>query len=319
MTNNAVDILTLLDFPPVTDQRLREHFTVHDLHKAADPEAFLAEMAPKIRGIATMGHLPCREDLIARLPELEIISCFAVGVDGVDVAAASKRDVIVTNTPAVLNDCVADLAMGLTIATLRQIPQADRFVRTQEWLGPSGPGSYPLTRSLKGKTMGILGLGRIGLETATRAQAFGMKIAYHNRNRRDDVDFDYYDTPEKLARAADVVVVLCPGGAATRHVVNKAVLDALGPDSFLVSISRGSCVDEAALVDALVNRRIAGAAMDVYENEPAVPEVLKTLDNVVLAPHMGSATIETRKAMGDLMIDNLIAHFAGKPVLTRFN
>jgi lactate dehydrogenase-like 2-hydroxyacid dehydrogenase len=316
MSNSAVDVLALLEFPDFTDKRLRRHFTVHDLHLAKDPQAFLAEVAPKIRGVVTMGQVGCPGDIIRALPNLELISCFAVGVDLVDLKTARERGVLVTNTPDVLNDCVADLAMGLTIALLRQIPQADQFVRTKEWLGPSGPGSYPLTRSLKGKTMGIVGLGRIGLETAMRAQGFGMKIAYHNRNKRDDVDFAYHATPVALAENCDVMVLLCPGGPATKHLVNKAVLDALGPDGYLVSISRGSVVDEPALVDALVDRRIGGAALDVFENEPVVPAVLKTLDNVVLAPHMGSGTIETRTAMGDLMIDNLIAHFAGKPVLT---
>lgn len=316
MSTNAPDVLALTELPPFTDRRLREHFSVHDLHLADDPKALLAEVAPKLRGIATMGHVGCPADIIAALPRLEIIACFAVGVDAVDMKAARERRIVVTNTPDVLNDCVADLAMGLTIAVLRRIPHADTFTRTQPWTGLTGACAYPLTRSLKGKTMGIVGLGRIGLETAKRAQAFGMKIAYHNRNRRDDVDFAYHDTPAKLAAACDVMVLLCPGGAATRHLVNREVLDALGPDGYLVSVSRGTVVDEAALIEALAADRIAGAALDVYEQEPHVPDALKRLENVVLTPHVGSATIETRTAMGDLMIDNLIAHFSGRPPLT---
>lgn len=316
MSSNAVDVLALAEFPDFTDKRLRQHFTVHDLDLAKDPRAFLAEVAPKVRGVATMGNIGCSAEIIAQLPKLEIIACFAVGVDAVDLKASRARNIIVTNTPDVLNACVADLTMGLTIAVLRRLPHADQFTRTQPWTGLTGACSYPLTRSLRGKTMGIVGLGRIGLETATRAQAFGMKIAYCNRSRRDDVDFAYYDTPAKLAAASDVLVLLCPGGAATRHLVNREVLDALGPQGYLVSVSRGTVVDEAALVRALAERRIAGAAMDVFEHEPKVPDELKQLDNVVLTPHVGSATIETRTAMGDLMIDNLIAHFAGKPVPT---
>lgn len=314
MSTNAVEVVALIDFPEVTDKRLRENFTVHNLYEADDADAMLRQLAPTVRGVATMGQIGCSAEIMAALPNLEIISCFAVGVDAVDMPAARERSITVTNTPDVLNDCVADLAVGLTIALLRDIPNADRFVRTQPWYTPT---DYPLTRALGGKTLGVIGLGRIGLGAAQRAQAFGMNIAYHNRNKRDDVDFAYYATPVELAANSDVVVLLCPGGPATEHLVDKEVLDALGPDGFLVSISRGTVVDEAALVDAIVDKRIAGAAMDVFEHEPQVADELKRAENVILTPHMGSGTRETRAAMGNLMIDNLIAHFSGKPVLTR--
>lgn len=314
MNTNQVEILALIDFPEVTDKRLKENFVVHELDKADDKDALLKDLAPRLRGIATMGQIGCSAEIMAALPNLEIISCYAVGVDAVDMPAARERDIIVTNTPDVLNDCVADLAIGLTISLLRDIPNADQFVRTQPWYTPT---DYPLTRSLGGKTLGVVGLGRIGLGAAKRAQAFGMNIAYHNRSKRDDVDFAYYATPAELAANCDVMVLLCPGGPATQHLVNKEVLDALGPDGYLVSISRGTVVDETTLVDALVNNRIAGAAMDVFEHEPQVPDALKQARNVILTPHMGSGTAETRAAMGNLMIDNLIAHFSGKPVLTR--
>ncbi|MEQ9641944.1 MAG: 2-hydroxyacid dehydrogenase [Alphaproteobacteria bacterium] len=314
MSGNQVEVVALIDFPEVTDKRLRENFVVHNLYEADDQAAMLKELAPRVRGVATMGQIGCTAEIMAALPNLEIISCYAVGVDAVDMPAAREHDVIVTNTPDVLNDCVADLAVGLTISLLRDIPNADHFVRNEPWYTPT---DYPLTRALGGKTLGVVGLGRIGMGAAKRAQAFGMNIAYHNRSKRDDVDFAYYASPAELAANCDVMVLLCPGGPATQHLIDKDVLDALGPDGFLVSISRGTVVDEAALVDALVNNRIAGAAMDVFEHEPQVPDALKQARNVILTPHMGSGTRETRAAMGNLMIDNLIAHFSGKPVLTR--
>jgi lactate dehydrogenase-like 2-hydroxyacid dehydrogenase len=247
------------------------------------------------------------------LPKLEIISNFGVGVDAIDLEAAKQRGIIVTNTPDVLNDCVADTAMALTVSVMRRFPQAEVYLRAGSW---AGKGAYPLTVSLGGKTMGILGLGRIGEAIARRAQAFGMKIRYHNR-RKKDVAYPYDPDPVALARNCDVLMVVTPGGAETEKLVNAKVLDALGPQGYLVNIARGSVVDEPVLLKYLQEKRIAGAGLDVFADEPRVPPGFFTLENAVLLPHVGSATTETRTAMGNLQVDNLLAHFAGRPVLTR--
>jgi len=247
------------------------------------------------------------------LPKLEIISNFGVGVDSIDLEAARKRKVIVTNTPDVLNDCVADTTLALTLNVMRRFPQAEAYLRSGFW---GTRGAYPLTSSLGGKVMGILGLGRIGEAIAQRAQAFGMKIHYHNRNKKD-VPYTYAADAVALARASDVLVVVTPGGAGTRHIVNAKVLDALGAEGYLVNISRGSTVDEAALLRCLQAGKIAGAGLDVFENEPNIDPRFFALENAVVLPHVGSATVETRTAMGNLQIENLRLHFAGKPVRTR--
>lgn len=266
-----------------------------------------------MRGVATFGPGGADAALMDALPKLEIISNFGVGVDSIDLDAAKQRKIIVTNTPDVLNDCVADTAMALTVNVVRKFPQAEGHLRAGHW---AAKGSYPLTTSLAGKTMGILGLGRIGEEIAKRAQAFGMKIRYHNRDRKK-VSYAYDADVLSLAKQSDVLLVATPGGAGTQHIVNAKVLAALGPEGFLVNISRGSTIDEPALIAALQNKRIAGAGLDVFENEPSVDPRFFALDNAVVFPHVASATVETRTAMGNLQIENLRRHFAGKPVLTR--
>ena len=296
-----------------TQERLDREFNCHRLHEAADRAAFLKELAPRVRGLATFGPAGADAKLMDALPKLEIISNFGVGVDAIDLAAARQRRILVTNTPDVLNDCVADTAMALTLNVMRRFPQSEGHLRAGQWVAKGG---YPLTTSLGGKTMGILGLGRIGEAIATRAQSFGMKIRYHNRHRKD-VAFPYDADPVALATNADVLMIVTPGGSGTEKLVGAKVLDALGPHGFLVNIARGSVVDEPALLRYLQERRIAGAGLDVFADEPRVPPAFFVLDNAVLLPHVGSATAETRTAMGDLQVDNLLAHFAGKPVLTR--
>ena len=296
-----------------TQKRLDAEFTCHKLHEAADRAAFLKQHAPNVRGLATFGPAGADAALMDALPKLEIISNFGVGVDAIDLDAAKKRRIIVTNTPDVLNDCVADTAMALTVNVMRKFPQAEVYLRAGHW---AAKGAYPLTTSLGGKTMGILGLGRIGEDIAKRAQAFGMKIRYHNRNKKD-VAYPYDGDAVALARNSDVLMVVTPGGAATDKLVNAQVLDALGPEGYLVNIARGSVVDEPVLLKYLQEKRIAGAGLDVFADEPKVPPAFFALDNAVLFPHVGSATTETRTAMGNLQVDNLVAHFAGKPVLTR--
>jgi lactate dehydrogenase-like 2-hydroxyacid dehydrogenase len=283
-----------------------------NLWQATNPEALVDSAGPEVRAIVTTGERGASAALIERLPRLEIVACFGVGYDGIDVEACRARGVRVTNTPDVLSRDVADMGLGLILMTLRRMAEADRFVRRGGWL----EGAHPLGTCLAGKKLGIIGLGRIGLELAKRARAVDMIPAYHNRRQRADVDLPYFATPVALAEWADVLVLACPGGAATWHLVNAAVLDALGPDGWLVNIARGSVVDEAALVAALQAGRLKGAGLDVFADEPRVPEALLAMENVVLQPHNASATEETRDAMAALVVANLEAHFAGRDLLT---
>jgi lactate dehydrogenase-like 2-hydroxyacid dehydrogenase len=292
-------------------EALQEVFVVHDRTHQLDPAQF-ATIAPRIRAIAGGGESKVGADLLAQLPALEMISIFGVGYDGVDVAAARARGVPVTNTPDVLTEEVADLGISLMLSIARRVPQADKFVRDGKW--PSGP--FPLTRRVSGARLGIVGLGRIGQAIADRASAFGMSIAYTTRTRREDSAYTYYPSAEALAREVDFLMVITPGGAGTRHLINAQVLAALGAKGYLINVARGSVVDESALVHAVTTGVIAGAALDVFAEEPNVPEALRNCDKVVLTPHMASGTWETRGAMADLAFANLQAHFAGKPLLT---
>jgi lactate dehydrogenase-like 2-hydroxyacid dehydrogenase len=294
-----------------TLERLLNEFTAVKLWEAPDRDAAL-KAAAHIRGLAHFGHGRVDGKLMDALPKLEIVSNFGVGVDQIDLEAAKQRKIIVTNTPDVLNDCVADCAMALVLNTLRKFPQSEAYLRAGYW--PT-KGPYPLCTSLGGKTLGVLGLGRIGEAIAKRALGFGMKIRYHNRNKKN-VPYAYDADLVTLARNSDVLVVVTPGGAGTAKLVNAKVLDALGPDGYLVNVARGSVVDEAVLLKYLQDKRIAGAGLDVFEHEPKVPPEFFALDNAVLFPHVASATVETRKAMGDLQVENLHLHFAGKPVKT---
>ena len=294
-----------------TMERLQSEFAPVKLWEASDRDAAL-KGAAHIRGLAHFGHARVDGKLMDALPKLEIISNFGVGVDQIDLEAAKKRGIIVTNTPNVLNECVADCAMSLVLNTLRKFPGSESYLRAANW---AARGPYPLTTSLGGKVMGVLGLGRIGEAIAQRAQAFGMKIRYYNRNRKN-VPYDYDPDLVTLAKNSDVLMVVTPGGAGTAKLVNAAVLDALGPRGYLINVARGSVVDEMVLLRYLQEKKIAGAGLDVFENEPKVPAEFFTLDNAVLYPHVASATVETRKAMGDLQVENLHLHFAGKPVKT---
>jgi lactate dehydrogenase-like 2-hydroxyacid dehydrogenase len=307
-----VEILSLGPFYAPAFELMEQEFTVHKLWQAKDPATLVAEVGGRVRGIQAMHSNKTDAKLMDALPKLEIISCFGVGVDGVDLNAAKERGLMVTNTPEVLNECVADLAMGLTLATVRRISLGDRYVRAGRWL----KGPLPFTHSMGGKIMGILGYGRIGKAIAKRAEAFGMRIVYHGRKPQPDVAHKYYASLTGMARDCDVLMAICPGGAATRHIVNAEVMQALGPEGTLINVARGSVVDEQALVRALADGSLGAAGLDVFESEPKVPEALFTMDQVVLQPHVASATHETRMAMGVLTADNLRAHFAGKPVLT---
>ena len=294
-----------------TLERLQNEFTAVNLWEAPDRAAAL-KAAAHMRALAHFGHSKVDGKLMDALPKLELISNFGVGVDQIDLEAAKKRNITVTNTPDVLNDCVADTAIALVLNTLRKFPQSEAYLRSGFW--PTR-GTYPLTTSVGGKTLGILGLGRIGEAIAKRAQAFGMKIRYHNRNKKN-VPYPYDADPVTLAKNSDVLLAVTPGGAGTAKLVNAKVLDALGPQGYLVNVARGSVVDELVLLRYLQEKKIAGAGLDVYEHEPQVPPGFFALDNAVLFPHVASATVETRKAMGDLQVENLHLHFAGKPVKT---
>ncbi len=293
-------------------RQLDENFTNHSVWSLAEPDKRIDEVAAGIRGIATSGHRGTSAALMDRLPKLEIISCFGVGVDAIDLKAAQQRGIAVTNTPDVLTDAVAELAIGLMLASARRIAAGDRFVRAGQWL----KGPLPLTVKVTGARLGILGMGRIGRAIADLAAGFGMTIGYHGP-RRKDVTHRYYERLAELAADSDFLIVACPGGASTARLVDAAVLKALGPAGTLVNVSRGSVVDEPALVAALQDGSLGAAALDVFADEPRVPPALLALENVVLSPHAGSATHATRAAMGQLVVDNLRAHFAGQPLLTR--
>jgi len=270
------------------------------------------EHADQIRALATRGDLGASKELIAQLPKLEIIACNGVGVDAIDFNSTRTRGIKVSNTPDVLNDDVADLTLGLMLGISRQIAKGDAFVRSGQWATTG----WPLQMKMSGKRLGLLGMGRIGQAIAKRAEAFSMPVAYHTRNKRDDVGYAYYPALTELARDSDYLVAILPGGAGTQNIINAEVLKALGPTGIFVNVARGTVADEEALLQALENKTIAGAALDVYWNEPKINPRFFALENALLHPHGGSATLDTRKAMGKLVRDNLAAHFAGKPLLT---
>ncbi|WCT72481.1 2-hydroxyacid dehydrogenase [Sphingomonas naphthae] len=292
------DLYLMAPLIPHTVAALESRFRIH----RSDPP-------PSTRAIACGGTTVIDAASMDRLPNLGIIACCAVGYDGVDTAAAAARGIRVTNTPDVLTDDVADLAIGLILALERRIAFADRLVRGGGW-------AMPLSRKVSGRRIGIFGLGRIGHAIARRAAPFAGEILYTARSEKADVPYRYCPDITALAAASDILVLAAPGGDATRAIVDANVLAALGADGVLVNVSRGSLVDEPALIAALEAGGIAGAALDVFADEPHVPEALRAMDQVVLTPHLGSATQDTRRAMGELTVANLDAFFAGKPLLT---
>jgi hydroxypyruvate reductase len=305
------DIVLVVPIYAGAVQQLDRDYTVHRLWEAKHRSTFLAEVKDRVRAIVT-GPGRVDAELMAALPKTEIIATQSVGTDHIDLAAAKARGIPVTNTPDVLTDDVADLAMALVLAVARRVVVGDRFVRDRKWL----QANLPLATKVGGATMGVVGLGRIGQAIAKRAEAFGMKVVYYGPRAKADVTHRYYSDLVAMARDVDYLVVSCPGGPGTRHLVNAEVLKALGTEGVVVNISRGSVIEEAALVEMLRDGKLGGAGLDVFADEPRVPEALLALENVVLQPHVGSATHATRGAMGQLVIDNLKAHFAGKPLLT---
>ncbi|MEM0908274.1 MAG: 2-hydroxyacid dehydrogenase [Pseudomonadota bacterium] len=307
------DLLIMKPLLQSVHDALEETFTVHKLYEADDATSFLTNIGTKIKGVATDGHTGCPPEILNKLPKLEIISSFGVGYDAIDTEDCRARGIRVTNTPDVLTDAVAEITLGLMLALCRRIPQADQYVRGGRW---HTEGNFGLTGELTGKTLGILGLGRIGKEVGRRAQAFKMNVVYHGRTDQPHEPLPYFADLTEMAKACDWLVSIVPGGAATNKLINKDVMEALGPEGMLVNVGRGATVDEEELIKALQDGRLGGAALDVFEDEPRVPEVFYTMDNVVLSPHQGSATHKTRWAMGDLVVRNLRAHFQGLPTIT---
>jgi lactate dehydrogenase-like 2-hydroxyacid dehydrogenase len=304
---------------PVIDA-LGSSYTLHKLWEMPDPQAFLEINAPRIDVIVTAGSILASGMTFAidaafmeRFPALKLVANHGVGYDTIDAKWAAAHGIMVTNTPDVLTEETADTGFGLLLNTVRQFPAAERWLRGGLW---EAKGPFQLTATLRDKTLGILGLGRIGKAIARRGEAFGLKIAYCGRTKQEGVDYAYYASPRELAAACDILMVAAPGGADTKNIVDADVLDALGPEGFLINIARGSLVDEPALLDALHERRIAGAGLDVFVREPHVPSEFLSLDNVVLLPHVGSATHATRAAMAKLLLDNVDAYATGRKVLT---
>src|SRR4051812_1967619 len=301
-----IDILQLVPLRPEVQKELAARYRLHG-------KADFDKVADIVRGCVTNGHSGPPPEMIDRMPKLEIIASASVGYDGIPVEYARSKGIPVTNTPEVLNDDVADLAIGLMIMTARNLVTTDRYVRSGRW---PKEGEYPLAQKASGKRVGILGMGRIGKEIGKRAEAMNNTVAYHSRRPVTDVAYKHYPDLVELAKNSDFLVVIIPATAQTNKIVNKAVIEALGPTGILVNVARGAVVDEDALVDALKSGKLGGAGLDVFVNEPQVPPELFAMDNVVLQPHVGSATHDTRRAMSQLVLDNLDAHFAGKPLLT---
>lgn len=306
------EILLIEPMMPAVERGLDAAYTVHRLSAAPDRDRLIAEVADRVRAVVTGGGTGVKNAVVDALPNLGIVAINGVGTDAVDLEHCRGCGVRVSNTPDVLTDDVADLAIGLMIAASRRMMVGDRFVRAGQW--PKG--KMPLARKVSGKRLGVLGLGRIGEAIAKRAEAFGMTIAYTNRKPRDGVSYRFVASPVDLARESDILVVAASAGPDARNMVGRAVLDALGPEGLLVNVARGSVVDEPELLAALTEGRIGGAGLDVFADEPNVPEGFYGLDNVVLQPHQASATVETRTAMGQLVLDNLEAFFAGRPLPT---
>jgi lactate dehydrogenase-like 2-hydroxyacid dehydrogenase len=306
------EILVITPIYAPTLAVLEREYVVRKLWAEQDPDAYMKKECGNVRGLVTTGLFGYGRRHIEALPRLEIISCFGNphGVGAADRAAAAERKLIVTNTPDSITEPVADLALGLLVAVMRGIVRGDRFVRAGKW--PAGP--FPPGRGLGGKTCGIIGLGAIGKAVAKRVEPLGMTVCYHGPRRKANVTYPYYADLEAMARASDCLVVSCPAMPETRNLVNGRVLDALGPQGYLVNVARGSVVDEQALIAALKEKKIAGAGLDVYADEPNVPAELAAMEQVVLVPHIGSTTQEIREERGAKLLANLLAHFAGKPV-----
>lgn len=307
-----VDLFMIGSATDVMLERLGAQFNIHRVKDMADPQAWLDENGESVEYVATNGHDGVKPEFMAAMPNLKAISCYGVGYDAIDTNAAKARGVVVTHTPNVLNAEVGTTAVLLMLACYREILRDDAYVRSGRW---ESEGNSALTRSADNQTVGILGLGRIGQAIADKLAPWGTTIVYHSRSQKD-VDYKYYDNLTDMARDVDTLICITPGGPATNKIVNREVLEALGPQGTLINVSRGTVVDEEAMIAALQDGRLGWAGLDVFEAEPHVPEALRKLDNVVLLPHVGSATLETRAAMGALMVDNLLQHLKDGTVVS---
>ena len=306
MTKN---LLMIGDFFPAMKDTLSKNFVIHQT-KADEIDELGEDVLASIKCLATMGYAPA--ELIDKLPNLELISSFGVGYDGVAADHAARKGIMVGHTPDVLNDEVANTVIALILATTRRIVAYDKYVREGHWLTK---GDAPLTHGIAGKTVGIVGLGRIGEAVAEKLSVFNCSVAYHTRNKKPDISYPYFEKLVDLASSSDILVVITPGGPATEKLISSEVIDALGPNGTLINVARGTVVDEQAMISALQNGRLGAAGLDVFEKEPNVPEALFSMENVVLAPHIGSATFETRQAMADRVVDNINAFYkAGAPI-----
>jgi len=314
MAEERVDVALIGAPKKIIVDGLAARFNLHVIPRNASADALIAKIGPSIRGAAVTGAPDkMMGDVMARLPKLEWVSSFGVGYDNIDVKYAATHGITVTHTPEVLNEEVADTTIGLLLCTIREFPQADRFVRAGRWT----QGQYPLTTAtLRDRTVGIVGLGRIGKAIARRLEGFGVPIVYHSRNPQPGVSYRYYPKLVDMARDVDTLIVITPGGAATRHLINAEVLAALGPRGIVINMARGSVIDDAALIKALKERTIHSAGLDVFVNEPEVPKDYLEMDRIVLFPHLGSSTVYTRQKMEQLVVDNLLALADGKPPLT---
>ena len=315
MAANKAEVLLLGPAMPLIVEGIEKNFTLHKLYEAKDRDAMIAELGPRVKAMAAGGggHAAIKGDLLSKFPQLEIISSFGVGYDHIDAKWAGAHGIVVTNTPDVLNEEVADTAIGLLLCTVREFPQSERFLRAGKW--PQG--NYPLTKAtLRDRTVGMVGMGRIGKAIARRLDAFGVPVVYHSRNAQSGVTYKYYPKLLDMARDVDTLMVIVPGGASTQNMINAEVLKALGPRGVVINMARGSVVDELALIEALKNRTIYSAGLDVFAKEPQVPKELIEMDHIVLFPHLGSSTEVTRAAMDQLVVDNILAWAAGKPPLT---
>jgi len=309
---NASPILLMAPLHAPTQRELESRWTVHRFWESKDRDALLGSLAGDCRVVVTTGGRGIDAATMSRLPKLALVSCFGVGVDAIDLGHCRGRGIAVTNTPDVLTEDVADVALALLLASVRRIPQGDRFVREGRWL----QGAMPLTRSLQGCKIGVVGLGRIGAAIARRCEAFNTTIGWHGPRAKPSIAWQYFPDLVEMARWADVVIAACPGGEQTHRIVSRAVLQALGPDGVFVNIARGSVVDQPAMIELLGNGQLGAAGLDVFDDETKVPASLIAMDNVVLMPHVGSATDPTRTAMGRLVLDNVEAFAQGRSLLT---
>ena len=316
MAANKAEVLLLGPAMPLIVEGIEKNFTLHKLYEAKDRDAMIAELGPRVKAMAAGGggHAAIKGDLLSKFPQLEIISSFGVGYDHIDAKWAGEHGVIVTNTPGVLDDEVADTALGLLLMTVRELPQTERWLRAGKWVEK---GAYPLTHgTLRDRTVGIVGMGRIGQAIGKRVEGFGVPVVYHSRNPQKGVSYKHYPDLIAMAKEVDTLIVIVPGGPSTKNMINADVLKALGPRGVLINIARGSVVDEPALIKALQDKTIMSAGLDVFAEEPKVPAELMAMENVVLLPHVGSASHHTRRAMGQLVVDNLVAWKDGKAPLT---